>query len=393
MKQKTMVKNGKRVPISEKGINRKAKAKTKTRPPKPAEADTRRKDKERIAKLVWKATEASRTTIGKLTALVDTWDEYDQKAEGLKDAIGGLKGQIAEHKAEIRTAAAEAKDKTGEDAEKALRKLAGLERDVERWEVTLEGKKEERAGAREAMKVAMADIRKIIKEGPGLFEDSASPTTKPAASPTEPKSSTSASGKPCGVDADGKPLRVGGIYILTTEQGVIRGSKTTPGGHPAKIERIMDSGRCVIADHPEGNHRCEINPDNFIWKEWSPTAPGERKSVQGRPSASATTPASASEKPASTAPPGATATPPDAPKNADEDRLAKIPVAEVMANIQDAHAALAKLEKHRIKTLRDAAAKGRVFLVNDVGLTITEAQVLVDAMRKARATEPEMATA
>ncbi len=125
-------------------------------------ADEKAKKKAAIARAVWKETEAHRTTIGKLAALVDTWDEYDKKAEELKDECGGLKGQISEDRAEIRRI-------VREDDEAS--KLKGLERDIDKRELKLAGKQEERSGAREAMKCAMADIRKIIKDGPGLFEE------------------------------------------------------------------------------------------------------------------------------------------------------------------------------------------------------------------------------
>lgn len=150
-------------------------AQKKKRPkpePKPAKDPKSEKQKKSaaIAKAVWKATEASRTTIGKLAALVDTWDEYDQKAENLKDEIGGLKGSISEHKAEMRSAAREAMSKDA-DTDKLAKKMGSLERDLERWEVKLTNKQEERSGAVEAKKCAMGDIRQIIRDGPGLFDE------------------------------------------------------------------------------------------------------------------------------------------------------------------------------------------------------------------------------
>jgi hypothetical protein len=153
-----IVKNGKRVPASTKG-------KAKKPQPEKKPADDKAKKKAAIARAVWKQTEAHRTTIGKLAALVDTWDEYDAKAEALKEECGGLKGQISEDRAEIRRIVRE----DGENAE--ANRLKSLERDVEKREVKLAGKQEERSGAREAMKCAMGDIRKIIRDGPGLFEE------------------------------------------------------------------------------------------------------------------------------------------------------------------------------------------------------------------------------
>lgn len=153
----TIVKNGKRVPASTRG---------KAKKPAPAKkpADDKAKRNAAIARQVWKQTEAHRSTIGKLAALVDTWDEYDVKAEALKDECGGLKGQISEDRAEIRRIVRE----DGDNAE--ANRLKSLERDIEKREVKLAGKQEERSGAREAMKCAMGDIRKIIRDGPGLFE-------------------------------------------------------------------------------------------------------------------------------------------------------------------------------------------------------------------------------
>lgn len=165
---KTIVKNGKRVPASEKG-----------KAPKP-KADDKKKAKEqqsrKIAQAVWKATEAHKTTIGKLAGLVDTYDEYDTKAENLKEQIAGLKGMLQEDKAEIRRIARAVNSPEHPTIVADMKSMAGLERDSERREVKLAGLLEERSGAREAMKCAMADIRKIVKEGPGLFE----PETKTA---------------------------------------------------------------------------------------------------------------------------------------------------------------------------------------------------------------------
>ena len=140
------------------------------------------KDKQakKVAQAVWKATEAHKSTIGKLAALVDTWDEYDAKAEDLKEQIAGLKGMISEDKAEIRRLARIVNTKDHPDVEKDLKSMAGLERDTERREVKLAGLVEERGGAREAIKCAMADIRKIIKDGPGLFDDKKEPEAKTA---------------------------------------------------------------------------------------------------------------------------------------------------------------------------------------------------------------------
>lgn len=179
----TVVKNEKRVPASEKGKGKKPK------PEKPA-PDEKAKRKAQIAQKVWKATEAHRSTIGKLAALVDTFEEYDLKSETLKDEIGGLKGQIAEDKAEIRRIVKDENDAETVD----LRKL---EKDITRREVQLAGKQEERSGSREAMKCAMADIRKIIKEGPGLFEEKGTddgPTG--AGKAPSPKSASSNGEKP-----------------------------------------------------------------------------------------------------------------------------------------------------------------------------------------------------
>lgn len=149
----------------------KSKAPKVEKKPKPAKATKPDKGKAKaaIASAVWKATEASRT-IGKLGALVDTYDEYDTKAETLKEQIGGVKGAIAEDRAEIRRLAHLVNSPQHPTVEKDMKSLAGLERDCERREVKLAGLNEQRTGAKEAMKCAMADIRKIVKEGPGLFE-------------------------------------------------------------------------------------------------------------------------------------------------------------------------------------------------------------------------------
>lgn len=151
-----------------------AKKQKKPDKPKPNEKkQAKEKQSRKIAQAVWKATEAHKSTIGKLAGLVDTYDEYDTKAENLKEQIGGLKGMIAEDTVEIRRLAHLVNSPNHPDYDKDMKSIAGLERDVERREVKLAGLKEERSGAKEAMKCAMADIRKIVKEGPGLFEPEA----------------------------------------------------------------------------------------------------------------------------------------------------------------------------------------------------------------------------
>lgn len=364
----TIVKNGKRVPAENRGKNEKAK------PPRSAvevaddkAKEAKKRQKAAIAKKVWAATEASRTTIGKLAALVDTWEEYDQKAEALKDTIGGMKGQVAETKSEIRRLAREAAD------DKELKALAKLEQDCERWEVKLEDLKEQRAGAREAMKVAMADIRKVIKDGPGLFEPeadagNASPPPKPAPSPKAPPPSTNGSGTPSAAGFDGSAVEEGKTYTMTTEQGVVVGN-----GTPHRVTRVMPSGRVIIT-HADGTHGTEIDAVNYSWKEVQATPPGESKS-KPKPSptsVSAPSPTSADTSSGSSAP-AATA--------AAGDPLEAVPVAEIVGDDADA---MTKLEKAKIKTLHDAARCGRTGLIATHGLTPGQAARIVDAMRAVR---------
>lgn len=155
----------------------------KPKPEKPDKAKAKAEQSKKIAQAVWKATEAHKSTIGKLAGLVDTYDEYDTKAENLKEQIGGLKGMLAEDKAEIRRLAHLVNSPQHPTIEKDMKSLAGLERDCERREVKLAGLSEERSGAKEAMKCAMADIRKIVKEGPGLFEEKPQKTEEPEVKP------------------------------------------------------------------------------------------------------------------------------------------------------------------------------------------------------------------
>lgn len=377
-KPDTIVKNGKRVPASEKGKNPKTAKPAKE--PKPAKPD-KDKAKQAVARAVWKATEASRTTIGKIAALVDAWDENDQSAEALKDQIGGLKGQIAEHKAEMRKTTAEAQDLPQTEYEATLKKLIGLEKDLERWEVKLEGLKERRAGAREAMKCAMADIRKIIKDGPGLFDAptetpagksgssgtsaaspstattaSASPTTKPAPSPTEPPPSTPASGPKSAV----RPV-VGKVYRIETEQGNKRIS-------PVKVERVDDHS-AVIANAETGLQRAQVPWANYIWTEEAP--PGK---THRNPDASASDalPTSASTKAASTKPAVAAA-----------DSLAAVPIAEAIAGWENE---IDRLARMGIKTLRDAAKIGKTMIVTQ-GVDREAANAVFEKIREVRAAD------
>jgi hypothetical protein len=70
--------------------------------------------------------------------------------------------------------------------------LRKLEKDINRREVALANKQEERQGAREAMKCAMGDLRKIIKDGPGLFEEEGAESEPTGAGKAPEKSRSSA---------------------------------------------------------------------------------------------------------------------------------------------------------------------------------------------------------
>lgn len=158
--EKTISKNGKRVPASEKG-------KAEKKKPKPAADGAAAKEKaERkaaIARNVARMTKTSRTLMGQLHALViEGWDEPDAKQQALKEQIGGLTGQIAKHAAEVRQTAREVKENGGSVAD--AKKLAGLEQDIERWMVKKTGLVEERKGYRETMKTAWAEVRRLVKD-------------------------------------------------------------------------------------------------------------------------------------------------------------------------------------------------------------------------------------
>ncbi len=212
---------------------KKTSKKTKTSKPKPAPpppapkedaAERKKKQREAIDRKVRKITEMSKVTAQQAYGLVETYDESDAKAETLKEQIGGLKGQVAEHKAEIRKTAREFKalGKDQKDQADMGKKLAGLEQDVQRWELKLTALTEERTGHRETMKATMHELRKLIRDkaqGGLLFEKSdgaedASSTTPPSTS----SSSTSASTPP---PAETRPSKPDGA------------SKPTPAAEPA----------------------------------------------------------------------------------------------------------------------------------------------------------------
>lgn len=169
----------------------------KKKPKTDEKKQAKEKQARKVAQAVWKATEAHKSTIGKLAALVDTYDEYDTKSENLKEQIAGLKGMLSQDKAEIRRLARVVNSPDHPTVENDMKSMAGLERDCERREVKLAGLLEERSGAREAMKCAMADIRKIVKEGPGLFDEKkpaeGEPTGAGKETATRPRSKSTAS--------------------------------------------------------------------------------------------------------------------------------------------------------------------------------------------------------
>lgn len=162
----TIVKNGKRVPASEKGKGKKR--------PTPAAAKKlaaevlaaqKKERKAAIARHVEKITKASKTLMGQLYHLVvEGYDEPNARQEELKGVISGLTGLIEKDKAEILKLSREAQAKgakpTGEDA----KRLSGLELDVSRRTLERSEKKDERAGCREMMKVSWQNVRDLIKD-------------------------------------------------------------------------------------------------------------------------------------------------------------------------------------------------------------------------------------
>lgn len=210
------------------------KEKSKMSKPKPAKtakptaaeqaAERKKKQKETIARKVGKLTEMSKVTAEQAHALVETYDESEAKADGLKEQIGGLKGQTAEHKAEIRKTAREVKGhgQTEKDRADMGKKLAGLELDVQRWEVKLAALTEERTGHRETMKATMHELRKLIRDkaqGGLLFEKSDGAEEARSTTPSSTSSSsTSASTPP---PAETRPSKPDGA------------SKPTPAAEPA----------------------------------------------------------------------------------------------------------------------------------------------------------------
>ncbi len=174
-------------------------AKGKSPPVEPADnkAERKKKQREAIDRKVKKLTEFSTTTARQALALVEAYDEADEKSEELKPQISGLKGEIAKDKEEIRATAREIKAhgaKT-EDQAKLGKKMAGLEQDVQRREIRLTDLSEARAGHRETMKAAMAELRKLIRDkaaGGLLFEKS--DTAEDASSTTSASTATSPAG-------------------------------------------------------------------------------------------------------------------------------------------------------------------------------------------------------
>lgn len=290
--------------IKESSMAKKKSKKTEKKPkaPKPPKAEKppkpdRTKRKEATARAVWKQTEAHRTTMGKLAALVDVWDDNDQKAEGLKESIGGLKGQIAEHRAEVRKLARECGSRDNPTQDRDLKSIAGLERDLERYETKLVGEQEHRQGAREAMKCAMADIRKIVKEGPGLFEkpeevkdapagkaasnssdtSKASPSTATTAStPAKSNSSTSNGTKtaPSKSQADSAtstpPSPTSARPKLRTPYILTKKETGEVGDDPIIVLRFIPTGNAIVADAQSGRGQTEVDPAEYDWKEVEP---------------------------------------------------------------------------------------------------------------------------
>lgn len=221
------------------------------------------------AKDAWNQTEASKTTMGKLAALADAYDELDLKANSLKGSLSEVKGQILEHKIEIRKVAREGKTPTD------LKSLAGLERDVERWEIKQAQLSEQRSAAKAARKEAMDDILKTIREGPGLFEAQKEQEPDPPAGKASPRSAReigekiergeikpSPPSKSAADPAASSPPspKVGKKYRITEKETGERIDRTV------KVVRINPNNqRVVIADPETGRSQKEIDPGAFAW--------------------------------------------------------------------------------------------------------------------------------
>lgn len=138
------------------------KAKTSQKPPPDPKAEEKKARKEAVQRNVARITKVAKTLMAQLHALVvEGWDEPNVKQSALKEEIGGLVGQISEHRTEIRKLARESNSRDADQADIGKR-LGSLERDIEKWSVKLAGKKEERQGHRETMKAAMGEIRSLI---------------------------------------------------------------------------------------------------------------------------------------------------------------------------------------------------------------------------------------
>lgn len=171
----------------------------KPSPAKEQAAERKQKAREAINRKVKKITEMSSVTAQQAMSLVDAYDEADAKADELKEQIGGLKGQISKHKAEIREVARDFKSlgKSKDEQAEAGNTLAGLERDVQRWELKLSSLTEERGGHRETMKATMHELRTLIRDkaaGGLLFEkDEEHPAAgKPKGDATAPPATSAA---------------------------------------------------------------------------------------------------------------------------------------------------------------------------------------------------------